>query len=279
VLPTGIGAQDVVPAPGTQAGLVALPNGSMPERNVGLSGVHMTAGSQRNHVTHNIIAYHPEYGIYLDTDPGYLSYGTCQVYYNTFSQNSLYENAAQGIRLHSGDCDGVTYYPNQHIPAPQITSATVSRVTGQACDGCLVEVYISDKTVVNNVSDNYGEGKTFLGQGTANSSGDFAINVSGISVGTILTAHATDDEGNTSEFARNVEARVPPTPTHTPTNTPTNTPTHTPTATPTNTPTNTPTATPTNTPTSTPTQTLTPSPTNTAVPLDKFIYLPIVARN
>ncbi|MCA9872826.1 MAG: right-handed parallel beta-helix repeat-containing protein, partial [Anaerolineales bacterium] len=97
VLPTGIGPLDVVPLPGTEDGLLALPNGSMPERGNGLTGVHITAGSQSNHITHNIIAYHPEYGIYLDTDKGYLSYGTCQVYYNTFSRNSLYDNVAQGI--------------------------------------------------------------------------------------------------------------------------------------------------------------------------------------
>ncbi|MBP6471721.1 MAG: hypothetical protein KA773_14840, partial [Chloroflexi bacterium] len=116
VAPTGLGPLDVVPLPGAEAGLIALPNGSMPERGKGLTGVYITAGSQSNLVTHNIIAYHPEYGIYLDTDKGYLSYGTCQAYYNTFSRNSLFDNVAQGIRLKSGVCDdGLTYFPNEGI--------------------------------------------------------------------------------------------------------------------------------------------------------------------
>jgi len=53
------------------------------------------------------------------------------------------------------------------------------------------------------------------------------------------------------------------------------TPTPTPTATPTNTPKATPTRTPTPTSTATPTRTPTPTP----VPMDKFIYLPLVLRN
>jgi len=63
---------------------------------------------------------------------------------------------------------------------------------------------------------------------------------------------------------------APPTPTPTRTPTPTATPTRTPTAIGTSTPT------PTNTPTDTPTPT--PSSTPTGTPVDKFFYLPLVAR-
>ncbi len=292
VLPTGLGPLDVVPVPGAEAGLMALPNGSMPERGKGLSGVYMTAGSQGNSVTHNIIAYHPEYGIYLDAEKGYLSYGTCETYFNTFSQNSLYDNVAQGIRLRSGTCDdGLTYYPNQQILPPQITSATTLQVAGTTCAGCLVEVFLSDKTVETGPSDNSGEGKIFLGEGTAGGSGSFAIPISGVAVGAIVTAHTTDAAGNTSEFARNVAVVDSPhtatpttTPSSTPTNTATATATNTPTATVTNTPTTTATATatPTSTATVTATATVTSTPTatatGTAVPADYFIYLPIVPR-
>ncbi|MCL4267295.1 MAG: hypothetical protein KJ069_29225 [Anaerolineae bacterium] len=275
VAPTGLGPREVIiPVPGAEDGLVAMPNGTLPGNGYGLSGVYMTAGSQGNSVTHNIIAYHPEYGIYLNADKGYLPYGTCEPYYNTFSQNSLYDNAAKGIRLKSGICDDdLEYFPNEGIQAPQITAATPTQVTGVTCNGCQVELFLADKTVVNDPNgDNYGEGKTYLAQGTANGSGNFTIAVSGVVVGDILTAHTTDSAGNSSEFARNVAVTAPPTPTSTHTPTPTSThtptltptPTNTPTPTPTNTSTNTPTPTPTNT--ATPTATHTPTPTNTATP-------------
>ncbi len=293
VAPIGLGPLDVVPVPGAESGLLALPNGSLPARDKGLSGVYMTAGSQGNVVAHNIIAYHPEYGIYLDAVKGYLSYGTCQTYHNTFSQNSLYDNAAQGIRLRAGVCDdGLTYYPNEGIAIPQITAATTSQVTGNTCAGCLVELFLSDKTVVDSPSDNFGEGKLYLAQATANGSGNFVIPITGVAAGAIVTAHTTDGAGNTSEFARNVKvlASVPATntPTATTTSTATNTPTatststatNTPTATSTSTATNTPTATSTSTATSTPTatSTSTATPTSTAVTLDYFIFLPLVRR-
>jgi CSLREA domain-containing protein len=268
VAPVGLGPTDVVPVPGTESGLLILPNGTL-GGNYGATGVYMTAGSQGNSVTHNIIAYHPEYGIYLDANKGYLSYGTCETYYNSFSQNSLYENAAKGIRLKSDVCDDtIEYFPNQGIAIPVLNNATPTQVTGTTCPGCLVQIFIADKLVVNNPSgDNFGEGKTFLVEGLATGSGSFTLPLDNVALGTILTAHTTDSASNTSEFARNIAVVSPTstptsTPTHTPTFTPT--PTHTATPTPTNTPTNTPTSTPTATHTATPT--FTPTPTHTATP-------------
>ncbi|HUM68192.1 MAG TPA: right-handed parallel beta-helix repeat-containing protein, partial [Chloroflexota bacterium] len=191
VSPTGLGPQGVViPLPGTESDLLIMPNGTRPSSGYGLSGVYMTGGSQGNSIIHNIIAYHPEYGIYLDADKGYLSYGTCETYYNTFSQNSLFDNEGIGIRLKSGFCDdGLEYFPNDGIQPPQITLATTIQVTGQTCADCQVELFLADKTVVNNPGgDNFGEGKTYLTQGLANSSGDFTIAVNGVVVGDILTA-------------------------------------------------------------------------------------------
>ncbi|MFO7539114.1 MAG: right-handed parallel beta-helix repeat-containing protein [Chloroflexota bacterium] len=271
VAPTGLGPRNViVPIPGAENGLATLPNGT--RSGYGMSGVFITAGSQGNHITHNIIAYHPEYGIYVNADRGYLPHATCEAYYNTFSQNSLYDNAAQGIRLRSGICDdGLEYFPNEDIQRPQITAATTTQVTGQTCGGCQVELFLADKTEVNDPDgDNYGEGKTYLAQGTANGSGNFTIAVSGVEVGDILTAHTTDSAGNSSQFARNVEVTTAPTPTSTPTSTSTSTPTptstQTPTSTPTSTSTSTPTPTSTQTPTSTPTSTSTFTPTSTQMP-------------
>jgi hypothetical protein len=253
VAPTGIGPLEVVPVPGEEDGLIPFPNGTQPETGRGLSGVHITAGSQGNSVTNSIIAYHPEYGIYLNANEGYLSYGTCEVYYNTFSQNSLYDNEAQGIRLRSNTCDdGIEYFPNEGISPPQIVAATTNQVTGSTCSGCLVELFVADKTQVNNPGgDNWGEGKSFIAQGTADGNGNFVIPVAGVPLGTILTAHATDDDGNTSEFARNVEVVVASPPTPTPTNTPA--------------------------PTSMPTPGHTPTPIPGSS-VDEYIYLPVVTK-
>ncbi|MCL4267296.1 MAG: CSLREA domain-containing protein [Anaerolineae bacterium] len=213
VAPTGLGPQSViVPVPGTEDGLVVMPNGTLPGNGYGLSGVYMTGGSQGNSVTHNIIAYHPEYGILLDTNQGYLPYGTCETGYNSFSRNSLFNNGLRGIRLQPGECgDNGEHYPNEGIDAPQITAATTVQVIGETCDSCLVQVFLTDKTVLNDPDgDNWGEGQRYLAQGAANGSGHFAIYVTAVSTGDILTAHATDDNGNTSEFARNVQAVYAP---------------------------------------------------------------------
>lgn len=244
VAPIGIGSGGVVPMPGTENGLVSMPNGTS-DGEQGLSGVYLTAGSQDNQITHNIIAYHPEYGIYLDANQGYLSYGTCEAYYNTFSQNSLYDNEANGIRLKSGICDdGIEYFPNEDIDIPVITTAIPSRATGTTCPSCLVQIFVADKLLVNNPEgDNFGEGKIFLAQGFANGNGAFSITLSSVTVGTILTAHTTDAAGNSSAFARNVAVVGP-------------------------------TSTPTPTPTATPTATSTPLPPGS----QRLIYLPLITR-
>lgn len=261
VAPTGIGADEVVPVPGTQNGLMNMPNGTSGGEQ-GLSGVYLTAGSQNNLITHNIIAQHPEYGIYLDANEGYLDTGTCQAYFNTFSQNSLYSNDAKGIRLKSGICNGVEYFPNQGIAIPLITSATSANASGTTCPGCLVQIFIADKTTVNDPGgDNFGEGITYLAQGYANGSGAFSIPLSTVPGGTIITAHTTDAVGNSSEFARNVSVVGP-----------TSTPTPSRTATPTRTPT--PSRTPTPTPRPTATRTPTPRPPGSL----QAVYLPMLSK-
>ena len=267
VAPTGLGPRNViVPVPGAEDGLATLPNGT--RSGYGLSGVYITAGSQGNRIVHNIIAHHPEYGIYVNAEKGYLDIATCEAYYNTFSLNSLYDNVAQGIRLKSGICDdGQEYFPNDGIQVPEITVATTTQVTGQTCGGCQVELFLADKTAANNPEgDNHGEGKTYLAQGTANGSGSFTVAVSGVAVGNILTAHTTDAAGNSSEFARNVAVVATPPPTNTPA--PTSTPPSTSTPPATNTP----------SPTSTPPPTNTPSPPSPPAGSMNYLYLPLVQR-
>jgi parallel beta-helix repeat protein len=53
----------------------------------------------------------------------------------------------------------------------------------------------------------YGEGAEFLGSVTPDAQGAFTALVAPVPVGTLITATATDAEGNTSEFAANISVR------------------------------------------------------------------------
>lgn len=265
-------------------GTTPLGNGTDAAAPKGRYGIKIE-GSSYNNVHDNIVANHPDHGnILFDIDERGIGYDIALSNFNTFSQNSIYNNTDQGIRLNPNSALGTT--PNQGLARPVLTMANPLWVSGSACPNCLIELFIADK-VVTGGTDPAGEGKTFVGRGTANGSGFFTVNVTGtVAVLQLMTATGTDANGNTSEFALNVYVGDPPpptetptvtstptetstptqTPTSTPTSTPTNTPTHTPTSTLTSTPTNTPTSTPTSTPTTTPTSTSTQTPTITRTP-------------
>ena len=195
--------------------------------------------SQHNNIYHNTIANHPEQGIHLSNRSDYLS-GFGKTYYNTISENSIYNNGTSGIYFNPKlDPDsGQLMYPNENISPPDITSATTNMVVGTACANCTVELFIADKNSANDPSgDNYGEGETFIGSTVADESGTFTLSFTRVTEGEILTATATDRQGNSSSFARNTAVTngtvATPTPTVASTPTPTATPASTPTATPT----------------------------------------------
>lgn len=208
-------------------GVTAVPNGYQTsydgqtppyyERN----GITLMGGAQRNKIHHNVIANHPGDGIVLKntSDAQHGHFG--ETYYNTISQNSLYNNGDPSVST-SGAIDGIWHkpyyvnntwtYPNQGLPAPTLANATTARVAGtsrtrsnQACAGCTIEIFIADKPNLNDASgDNAGEGKTFIGSGQADASGNFAVTVAGVAAGQLVTATATDRLGNTSQFSANV---------------------------------------------------------------------------
>ncbi|MEO8456526.1 MAG: hypothetical protein ABI559_01820 [Chloroflexota bacterium] len=174
----------------------------------------------------------------------------------TISHNQTFSNNALGINLETpGDgADHVTLNdagdgdsgPNDLLNYPEFDLLTPQSVTGFACAMCKVEVFVADPD-----PSNHGEGKTFLGEATADANGEFtvslcALDVSGGAVG--LTATATNQAGSTSEFSQNEETL--------------NTPPDCATATPTPSPTPSPTAVHTPTPSAGPT----PSPTPTLAP-------------
>lgn len=56
----------------------------------------------------------------------------------------------------------------------------------------------------------HGEGAIFLGASKANVNGQFTAALPPAPAGTLVTATATDADGNTSEYAENIEAQFPP---------------------------------------------------------------------
>jgi CSLREA domain-containing protein len=124
---------------------------------------------------------------------------------NTVTRNSIFANGGLGIDLDPngvnpndvGDGDSGA---NQQLNFPVLGTATSTSVRGTACAGCVVEVFVADSD-----PSGYGEGRTFLGSSVADSSGRFAVTVSGVSAGQLVTATATDGQGNTSEFAKRLQ--------------------------------------------------------------------------
>lgn len=261
----------------------------------GIYGVRVKYHAQHNKIgPNNIIANNPT-GVLIEYN---------DELYNTITQNSIYNNSFLGIDL--GPHEGVSYNTNgddvdsganNGLDYPVITGATPLQASGKACTDtsvpkpCTVEVFIAQSTASNDGGGLYGQGKTYLGSGTTAADGSFTVALSGVNNGDLLTATATDAQGDTSEFSLNVTVSgtaptstpttaptdVPTTaPTTVPTDTPTAGPTMTPTPTtvgPTNTPTTAPTNTPTTAPTNTPTTAPTTAPTNTPTPSGPITYV------
>jgi CSLREA domain-containing protein len=129
---------------------------------------------------------------------------------NTFTRNSIYGNTGLSIDLaprgsvnpnDAGDGDSG---PNTLLNYPVITAAHATTVTGTVCAGCTVELYktgLSGATPKGN-----GPARTFVASVVANGNGQFTFTGVALTVGTWVSATATDTSGNTSEMALN--ARV-----------------------------------------------------------------------
>lgn len=207
-------------------GTTPMPNGTNPSASKGRSGVYIMGASQSNKIRNNIIANHPDHGVRITRDPS-VYHNSTDTYFNTVSQNSIYNNTGAGIWLGSSGA-------NEGIQPPVINQATTANVTGTAagCANCTIELFVALATDGYDNS-NGGEGKTYIKNGATNASGNFNISLTGgILTGDRITATVTDSRGNTSIFSRNVsvvEAPSSPTPTYTPT--PTRIPTPVPAAT------------------------------------------------
>lgn len=127
---------------------------------------------------------------------------------NRISENSIYENDSLGIDLAprgvtANDGNDNDDGPNQNMNYPSLDSASTTRVYGRLQgnfrEGATIEAFIASEG--NNM---YGEGMTYLGTGTADDQGYFEVITTPSTIGDYVTVTATDTEGNTSEFCKNI---------------------------------------------------------------------------
>jgi CSLREA domain-containing protein len=198
---------------------------------------------------------------------------------NRILRNSIYANGGLGIDLEptgvtANDPTDSDIGPNnlQNFPVLSTASAGVSVFSVTGSLNSIPNTIFRLEFFSNITCDpsNFGEGQNYLGTAnvTTNASGfaNFAQLVGAFTTQELITATATDPNGNTSEFAQCIPVATMPTLTPSITMTPSHTRTPTPSRTPTGTRSSTPI--PTNTPTSTATSTatFTDTPTETATP-------------
>jgi parallel beta-helix repeat protein len=129
-------------------------------------------GGEHSFVQGNTIAFNGATGVKVGT--------SCN---NSIRRNSIHSNDEGGIVLADGG--------NDMLPAPVITSARPTQVSGTACPGCTVEVF----------SDDVDQGRVYEGTTVADALGRFTFSSPGGLTGPFITATATDGEGNTSDFS------------------------------------------------------------------------------
>jgi len=129
--------------------------------------------------------------------------------------NSIHANAGLGIdiaplgSINQNDVGDGDVGPNTMLNYPVLTSATNFSVTGTACAGCRVEVFEADSLTTDPaLASSYGEGRTLLASAIALPDGTFTIPVAPSPNPRAATSTATDPDGNTSEFSRNIAVPV-----------------------------------------------------------------------
>ena len=141
---------------------------------------------------------------------------------NSVRRNRIFGNDALGIDL--GD-DGVTPNDagdldtgaNNLLNFPVLTSAkaTPGRLIVQGTidtpnpKTVTLEFFANPMPTPGGDPSGYGEGAVFLGTDRPNAQGKFTATLPTVAPGTLISATATDADGNTSEFAANIEARRP----------------------------------------------------------------------
>ena len=160
-------------------------------------GVVLSQPSGLSKVTRNAFA-NAQTGIQVRADQ------TTSVVRNTFELNTFEDIGGLAIDLgadqirNPNDDGDIDLGPNNFLNHPLISRATQLSVTGTACAGCEVQLYLADHRP-GGLTD-YGRIPIPSGAAVADITGSFQISNPAASAGDWLIALVTDPEGNTSEF-------------------------------------------------------------------------------
>lgn len=131
--------------------------------------------------------------------------------HSSANQNAIFANGGLGVDLAprgSVNCATSPPGPNDYTPCPLIQQATTLSVSGTACPGCTVEVYVA---AAQQGDQGHGEGQSYLGSVTAAGDGTWSLTLAAgqVLAGQQVTATATtaasfEMAAETSEFAANV---------------------------------------------------------------------------
>lgn len=206
-------------------GVVAAVNATVSENRISANGTAIQVNGAGNAITANEIFANTVAAIRVNASNQ-----------NRISQNITYGNAGPGIDLGAAGVspnDGATgATANIGMDYPIFTAGRLNganlTVTGfvgnapgqSAFGGATIEVFKADNAPADQngpiiVGDGldvaHGEGRTYLGTVVAAADGTFngTLAVSGLAIGEIITATATDASGNTSEFSANFVVTPP----------------------------------------------------------------------
>jgi len=140
---------------------------------------------------------------------------------NSISRNRIFSNAGLGIDLvgdgvvTANDAGDGDVGANNRMNFPILTSALGAPgqvVVKGVIDtprprSVTIEFFANPVPTPGGDPSGHGEGAVFLGTARPDVHGRFTATLPPVSLGTLITATATDAAGNTSEFAANVEAR------------------------------------------------------------------------
>ena len=138
------------------------------------SGVLVFNNSSENIIRENIIGYNKGWGIKVS--------GVNSIR-NTISQNFIADNIGLGIDNSDGG--------NLELSTPVIVSVSNTEISGTAGPNQVIEIF----------ADSSNEGKEYLESTISDASGNFSVTLNSSLILPYITATATDDLGNTSEFS------------------------------------------------------------------------------
>ncbi|HQQ00053.1 MAG TPA: right-handed parallel beta-helix repeat-containing protein [bacterium] len=150
-------------------------------------GINLSDGPQETEIKENVIWYNNGYGILLDK-PNTIK--------NRITKNSIHRNEKDGIRL--------TNWANNRINSPTLNriflpGRSLSTLSGQT-NGATgpVQIFVDPPTTESGY---WGQGRTFIRELVPDEKGKFTIDLNSIPYEGMITATASDADGNTSEFS------------------------------------------------------------------------------